>query len=952
MNIENMQQVQLALEQRGIDAGREAYLSQVKGRTNAWTGKESKRTEADLPPGQVLMQRACGPVALAMESVYDDYTNGYAGTGRDAAPYLTPLVAHKGFETIAYMALRVAMSNLGETRTRCILALTTGILDELRQLAFEHGHSTELDADGNPKPLAGLHNFLVIEARKASGSMVHQKRVLETQAARHGISAVTMSDAVRTKLGMDLLMCVVSTTGWFQLQERVVLKGRKRTTEQYLEPTDEFAALLEGAHDIAAMTAPVWPVSVVKPTGWTSMWDGPYQSEHLKARLPMVKVPDQTVLSQLNGLAYNMQPVFKAVNALQAVGVRINAPVLDFVEEMWTLKKTVAGLPPQARLPDPDMKKTAPHLCPVADAYKAWAKVEQQKAGKDGWAKVRTPEKHARFEQEYPLLAGPLHAFIQWKLEAKETWDFNEHPRRIGDMLEARNVLSTAREMVDLDTPFYFPHQLDFRGRAYTVPQHLNPQGSDLTKGILVLASAKRIGERGIRALAIHGANVWDQGLSKGTFLERILWVQANEAKILATARDPWSTVSWWESYDDEGNLTGAESPVQFIAFCMEWAGVKRDGSDFMSSLPVFADGSCNGIQHWAALLRDETTAPKVNLVDSDRPGDIYADVSRYVDSRVATDAAGDDEAEATIASFWIGKISRGLVKRPVMTKAYGLTATGARAQLKAELKKNKKTEAYRRADKAFQKLALTYLAKATQDGIKREVKAAAVGMDWMQTVAGYLAKAGVPLNWSTPDGFIVWQGYKKKKAVKVQTYLSGSIQVPRVAYMNELIDEDTGEVIQTSVDTSKLVSDKAAKGTRMVVTYQEETNELDPVKQALAVAPNFVHSLDATAMRLCVARCADLGIEMMTVHDSFGCHAADYDTMQQVTRDVFVEMHSKNLLADWFDQVTVMLALAPNGADLVSELKELLVEKFGGVTPPVGTFDLELVRNSTYFFA
>ena len=43
-----------------------------------------------------------------------------------------------------------------------------------------------------------------------------------------------------------------------------------------------------------------------------------------------------------------------------------------------------------------------------------------------------------------------------------------------------------AREFRDLE--FYFPHNLDFRGRAYPIPPHLNHMGSDVCRGLLKFA--------------------------------------------------------------------------------------------------------------------------------------------------------------------------------------------------------------------------------------------------------------------------------------------------------------------------------------------------------------------------------------------------------------------------------------------------------------------------------
>lgn len=39
-----------------------------------------------------------------------------------------------------------------------------------------------------------------------------------------------------------------------------------------------------------------------------------------------------------------------------------------------------------------------------------------------------------------------------------------------------------------------------------------------------------------------------------------------------------------------------------------------------MSKLPIHQDGSCNGLQHYAALGRDESGGRAVNLLPVDKP--------------------------------------------------------------------------------------------------------------------------------------------------------------------------------------------------------------------------------------------------------------------------------------------------------------------------------------------
>lgn len=41
----------------------------------------------------------------------------------------------------------------------------------------------------------------------------------------------------------------------------------------------------------------------------------------------------------------------------------------------------------------------------------------------------------------------------------------------------------------------YFPHNMDFRGRVYPIPPHLNHMGADLNRGLLEFSEAKELGK-------------------------------------------------------------------------------------------------------------------------------------------------------------------------------------------------------------------------------------------------------------------------------------------------------------------------------------------------------------------------------------------------------------------------------------------------------------------------
>ena len=83
----------------------------------------------------------------------------------------------------------------------------------------------------------------------------------------------------------------------------------------------------------------------------------------------------------------------------------------------------------------------------------------------------------------------------------------------------------------------FFPHSLDFRGRAYPVPPHFNHLGNDLCRGLLLFHEAKPLGARGLRWLKIHLANVY--GLDKMKLEEREEFAMKSIDNIFDSADHP-----------------------------------------------------------------------------------------------------------------------------------------------------------------------------------------------------------------------------------------------------------------------------------------------------------------------------------------------------------------------------------------------------------------------------
>lgn len=117
-------------------------------------------------------------------------------------------------------------------------------------------------------------------------------------------------------------------------------------------------------------------------------------------------------------------------------------------------------------------------------------------------------------------------------------------------------------------------------------------------------------------------ANLFGGGIDKKPLAEREQFTIDNMALVSDSATNPVKGARWWKD---------AEDPWQCLAACIELHRASQcdDPTTFQSSLPVHQDGSCNGLQHYAALARDEDGGRAVNLLPGDAPADVYRCVRR-----------------------------------------------------------------------------------------------------------------------------------------------------------------------------------------------------------------------------------------------------------------------------------------------------------------------------------
>jgi Autographiviridae RNA polymerase len=184
------------------------------------------------------------------------------------------------------------------------------------------------------------------------------------------------------------------------------------------------------------------------------------------------------------------------------------------------------------------------------------------------------------------------------------------------------------------------------------------------------------------------------------------------------------------------------------------------------------------------------------------------------------------------------------------------------------------------------------FLVGLIRGGIKEVLPNIIEVMEFIGDITGKLAAANKSLSWISPSLMPVCNRYHEKKTKQINVRCSGKRHHYTV----------------TIGDTSKVDVDEAIR----------------------SAAANFVHSCDAAHMALVTNAAIAEGItDVMMVHDSFGCHAANAGRFRDIIREQFVSMYEEH--------------------DVLAELRAAAATELGsdGGLPPVPTRGAHPLRDT-----
>jgi DNA-directed RNA polymerase len=779
--------------------------------------------------GRSILESAVGPVAQGITKFVDEVYSGRPGPRALAAK----LIKDMDHDVVSYLACRAILGRMMKPRSPVLMTLAVSVARAV-ELEARFTEFRKQDKDKFDYELRKLSDDGATEQHKAA--------VLTFAMGKHNIAWDRWGRTDMIHLGIKLVDLFCENTGLAVIQRASEGGDKNAPKDQYLVHLTERAnAWIEQSIRGGEHLFPDYLPTVIPPKDWTGMSGGGYYTD-LDRPLQLIRrgTKKQVELLKRNlAKAQHKSALLHGLNAIQRTPWQINGAVLDVMSILAQSNEGVAGLVPGDK-PMP----VRPHDIDT------------------------NPD-----------------VLREWKWAARDVYSENLQLRQ--DRLTQETLLGLAERFRD-EQAIYFPHNLDFRGRAYPVPLVLHPQGSDPVKALLQFAEGKPLGADGERWLCIHGANTF--GVDKVSFDERVAWVADNAHKIVTCAMDPLDN-RWW---------TEADKPWCFLAFCFEFHRAQCQGDAFVSHLPIALDGSCNGLQHFSAMLLDSVGGRAVNLIPADKPQDIYQVVADRVTAQLRLIAYGngaDPERERWAHEWLTMGIDRKVTKRPVMVLPYGGTPRSCLKYVD-EAVKAKIAAGYKHNLGDELKKAIGFLASLVWDSIGDVVIAARDAMGWLQRTARVVGKENLPLHWTTPSGFVAFQSYLDMRSRLLRTKIAG-----KMVKLREFTD----------------------------------TDEINAAKQATSISPNYVHSMDASAMILTVYALAAMGItHFAMIHDSYGTHACNTTLLASTLRKVFVEMYKEDPLARLRREII-------DNNPSVDEIEPL---------PPKGDLNLDAVLASDFFFA
>jgi len=236
------------------------------------------------------------------------------------------------------------------------------------------------------------------------------------------------------------------------------------------------------------------------------------------------------------------------------------------------------------------------------------------------------------------------------------------------------------------------------------------------------------------------------------------------------------------------------------------------------------------------------------------------------------------EEAKKYLPSEMHNWMTRKTTKRTVMTIPYNATKSSSRVYIRESLKEQGIEPTPEQ---------VTQVVDAVYQSMDAIVPGPMRVMRWIKKHVGqYIRDGASEVEWSTPSGFVVNQQRNKRETERLNLQLLGATKV----------------------------------------TLSVGDGEPCPTRHKSSTAPNLIHSLDASILHETFQK---FNGPFTVIHDSVLCRATDMGTLNQLVRETYTDIFTRDCWLTKFGE-------AVNATE---------------PPPIVGTLDPEVVEDSTYFF-
>lgn len=680
---------------------------------------------------------------------------------------------------------------------------------------------------------------IVIENCEISGKTLNKQLFFES---------LNLIDDFQTQIDPQFLN--VSNNGDYSAFKWGLLKSSESPNYKRIGVIKIHPYLLQNFKNFESLfsTTSTYLPMLTPPKKWTSPNDGGYLTD-LK---PMVSHQFPTVAKYYFNEAHKtgqLNFIYKSLDILGSMGWIINSKVFNVFNQALQFEEGFAKIPPKLNNQFVDLPLPSKPIRENFDSDEIF-KVEKFK-----------------YDLEVDQKLKEFHKIKSQRILFESIKNLAQALNTNGDI-------------------FYLPHMTDFRGRSYPMPSLFTHYNDDHVRALMMFWEPKPLGENGYNWIKYQLAGVY--GMDKLSMKDRLKFINENLINIKNSAEHPFVGNQWWKL---------GEKPWQVLALCFEINSIinfeKNGGKieNFESRIPIHQDGSCNGLQHYAALGADEAGGKAVNLLPGPKH-DVYTSVLNLVIKNIENELKFDDKRLAKLSLLIL---QRKIVKQTVMTSVYGVTQYGAKLQVHERIKdiiENAEIQ------QQFEGQPTTSLNIAELNQLKQHKLelSSYISLHVLKSISSLFSGAKLIENWLTENTYRLTTSYDQSTInVRKSGQLNGHFFDLKHYSPMKWTSLSGFPIIQFYKHVTQ-VSPKSSLQ-RIVINKPHILASVDMRKQLNGIAPNFIHSIDATHMMMTSIAASQHNILFVSVHDSFWTHPNEVEILSKLIREEFLRLHTSEIV-------------------------------------------------------